>query len=360
MELRTEKIKNLEEELSKTKYNKKSQHHIGLLKAKIARLKEKHARGSSSATSGYAIQKTGDATVVMLGFPSVGKSTLLNKLTNADSPVAPYPFTTLTVIPGLLEYKHAKIQILDIPGIIEGASEGRGRGREVLACIRAADMIIILIDVMHPEQKAIIEKEMYIANIRLNQNRPNVLIKKKNKGGIDIASLVKLVKIDNNTIKVIMHEFKMFNADVVFKEDVTIDQFIDVIEGGRIYLKAVTLLNKIDLVDNANEIKRNFNVDLCISAENGTGINEVKEMIFNRLGFMSIYCKRIGSKADLEEPLIMKKGQTLNDMCLQMHKDFVKKFKFARIWGKSVKFDGQKVIKLGHILAENDVVELHI
>jgi len=67
------------------------------------------------------------------GFPSVGKSTLLSNLSGVHSEVADYEFTTLTTVPGLIRYKGAKIQLLDLPGIIEGAKDGKGRGRQVIA-----------------------------------------------------------------------------------------------------------------------------------------------------------------------------------------------------------------------------------
>jgi len=71
-----------------------------------------------------------------VGFPSVGKSTFLSKVTKTESIVAAYSFTTLTAIPGVLEYGGAEIQVLDLPGIIEGAAEGKGRGRQVISAAK--------------------------------------------------------------------------------------------------------------------------------------------------------------------------------------------------------------------------------
>lgn len=90
--------------------------------------------------------KSGDARVVMIGFPSVGKSTLLNKITKTESETGAYEFTTLTCIPGKIEYNGASIQLLDLPGIIEGASQGKGRGRQVVAVARTADLILMMLD----------------------------------------------------------------------------------------------------------------------------------------------------------------------------------------------------------------------
>src|SRR3989338_1987445 len=187
---RDEKIKVLEDEISKTKYNKKTQHAIGLMKAKLAMLKEaaerRSAVGKAKGDDRFTVRKTGDGAVVLLGFPSVGKSTLLNKLTNAKSEVAAYEFTTLTVIPGVLEHKRAKIQILDVPGILQGAAAGRGRGKEVLAMVRSCDLILIIIDALHPEHYPVILKEIFDCGIRLNQKKPDVKITKKMRGGIGI------------------------------------------------------------------------------------------------------------------------------------------------------------------------------
>ena len=147
-----EQIAELEVELTKTPYNKATSKHIGRIKAKIAKLRDEavfRAMKSGGGGEGYSVKKSGDATAVLVGFPSTGKSTLLNKLTGTESAVAAYAFTTLTVVPGALEHKGAKIELLDIPGLIAGAAMGKGRGKEVIGVVRSADIIIILVDVFN-------------------------------------------------------------------------------------------------------------------------------------------------------------------------------------------------------------------
>jgi ribosome-interacting GTPase 1 len=108
--------------------------------SKLARLRaqllEPTPGAGSGGGSGFDVSKSGDARIALVGFPSVGKSTFLSKITKTKSEVAAYSFTTLTAIPGVLEYGGAEIQILDLPGIIEGASEGKGRGRQVISAAK--------------------------------------------------------------------------------------------------------------------------------------------------------------------------------------------------------------------------------
>lgn len=359
MTSREERIRELEEELRSTKYNKRTQHHIGLTKAKLAKAKEGQHKSSTKGL-GYSIKKTGDACVVLLGFPSVGKSTLLNKLTNAQSPVAAYDFTTLSVIPGLLYYRHAKIQILDLPGVVYGAASGRGRGREVLSVVRNADLALILIDAYNPQQGAVIEREVSDAEIRLNQKRPAVKITKKKRGGISIGATIKLTQLSVKTAEAIVREMGVVNADVLIREDVTDDQLIDAVEGNKAYIPAITVINKADLLDNKTleAVRAQIKPDVVISAETGAGLEELKEKIFAKLSLMRIYLKEVGKRADMDEPLIIKQGSTIMDVCNRIHKDFARRFRFARIW-RSSRFE-QSFRKLNKELADGDIVEIHL
>lgn len=130
------------------------------------------------AGEGFDVSKSGDARVGMIGFPSVGKSTLLTKLTNTQSKVAAYEFTTLTCIPGNIFHKGAKIQLLDLPGIIEGAKDGKGRGKQVIAVARTCNLIVIVLDATRPmKHKQIIENELEGFGIRLNKTPPSIELK---------------------------------------------------------------------------------------------------------------------------------------------------------------------------------------
>ncbi len=361
-----EKIKELQEDISKTKYNKRTQGAIGVMKAKLANLKDRAVQRSSigkgKGDDRFTVRKTGDGTVVILGFPSVGKSTLLNKITNAKSDIAAYSFTTLKAVPGLMEYCFAKIQIIDVPGIVYGAASGRGRGKEVLGMLRTADLILILVDAMNPEHYPAILKEIWETSIRINEEKPDVKIIKKEKGGVNISETVKLTKINHKTISDIAREMRLNNVEIVIRTDIDADQFIDVIKSDRIYTKALTVVTKIDLInkEKLNKIIKDIHPDVLISAEKDVGIEELKKKIYDKMRFIRIFLKQINKKPDLEEPLTMFRGCTIKDVCSKLHKNFVDNFKFARLWGKSAKFDGQTFRKMDKELSDNDILELHI
>ena len=163
------KIAKLEEEIRKTPYHKGTEHYIGRLRARIAKLRQKEEEqlAKSGGRFGFIPKKSGDATVVLIGPPSVGKSTLLNKLTQAQSRVEAWPFTTVKVVPGMWDYQGAKIQIFDLPGIISGAALGVGRGREILSATRSADLLILMVDLKTRIRIRTILKELKQSGINL-------------------------------------------------------------------------------------------------------------------------------------------------------------------------------------------------
>lgn len=357
-----ERIKELEDLISNSQYNKRTQGAIGRYKAQLAKLKEKrdNVGQATSGPEGYGVRKSGDATVALLGFPSVGKSTILNQLTDADSEVGSYSFTTLTVIPGMLKYKYANIQILDVPGIVTGAASGRGRGSEVISVLRSADLVLMVLDVHAPNQIKQIKKEVYDAGLRLNKRRPDVKIVKKSKDGISVGRTVQTPNLNDETVENILKEFRIMNADVVIRSEIGPDEFIDCLEDNKKYVKAIKVINKVDLADEKTKERARQIVEpnLEISAFEGYKMDELKQLIYEKLDLMSIYMKEPGQAADMEEPLIIKTESSVEDVCRKLHQDFVKNFKYCRVWGPSSKFPGQK-LGLTHILQEDDVLEIH-
>ena len=137
-------------------------------------------------------------------------------LTDTKSEDAAYEFTTLTCIPGNVYYKGCRIQILDLPGIIEGAAYGRGRGRQVIAVAKSADLILMILDAGKEEEKnhrEILERELETVGLRLNKERPRIYFKVKHGGGIKFSTTCKLTKLGDDpydTIYKILHEVLIF------------------------------------------------------------------------------------------------------------------------------------------------------
>lgn len=357
-----EQIRAVEEEIRTTPYNKATSHHIGRLKAKLARLREQREKRTASAGGGegYAVKKSGHATMVLVGFPSVGKSTLLNAITDAKSEVAPYEFTTLDVVPGVMEHRGARIQVLDVPGLIRGAAHGRGRGREVLSVIRVADLIVMLIDPFDVQQLSVLEQELYDAGIRINRRPPDVHITRTDRGGVRISTTVP-ISLDEGTIRAVLAEYRIHNAHVVIREDITVDELIDVLSGSRSYLRAIVVFTKADLC--SGELKESLAREhpdaLFISAEKGEGLEHLKDRIYEELGFIRVFLKPQGEPPDLDEPLVIRKGARVRDVCEVLHRDFVSKFRYGRVWGRSAKHEGQRV-GLEHELEDGDVLTIVI
>ena len=338
------KISKIEKEIRDTPYDKASEHHHGVLKAKLSKLQEELEGPSNKGGGGgvgYAIKHSGDASVVLVGLPSVGKSTLLNAVTNAESKVGNYDFTTLGVVPGMMEYKGVRIQMLDLPGIIEGASGNKGFGRKVISVIRASDMVVLMTDIQRYSWLAKVENELYQAGIRVNTRPPKMRITRTEKGGLQIID--PFFSLDKELMIDMAKEFGYDNAVIELGEKIaTIDLFIDGLSKSREYLPLVEVVTKIDTrpgIKLKNEEHRVF-----ISAQNGAGIAEFKEAVWKGLGMVRVYLKRERTgDADKTDPLIMKRDSTLDDVLRRISNEMRDDIGRAHIWGSKARFPGQEV-----------------
>ncbi|MGI0053878.1 MAG: OBG GTPase family GTP-binding protein [Thermoplasmata archaeon] len=358
-----EQITGVEDEIRNTQYNKATQLHVGRLRAKLAVLRlerEKRARAKGGGGLGYAVRKSGHATVGLVGYPSVGKSTLLNAITGADSEIGAYDFTTVSIIPGMLRYEGASIQILDMPGLVPGAAKGRGRGREVLSVVRSIDLILFLIDREHTDFKGLVV-ELENSGIRINSRPPRIVVAPADRGGLTVSSTVKLTHLADGIAAQIAREFGMHNGGIVFREDANADQLIDVLAGNRVYLPAILAANKSDLLGRAEEeslraLARPY-TPVFISAKARQGMTELIAAVGKALAFLRIYVKPPGRPPDRDEPVILRRGDRVEDLLRRLPTELGVQFKSAQVWGRSARFPGQTVGR-EHLLDDEDVVTI--
>ncbi|ELY48290.1 OBG GTPase family GTP-binding protein [Natronorubrum sulfidifaciens] len=361
-----EEIEKIEDEIANTPYNKSTEAHIGRLKSKLAEKKEKlQNQSSSGGGTGYSVEKHGDATVALVGFPSVGKSSLLNSMTNAESETGSYEFTTLDVNPGMLQHRGANIQMLDVPGLIEGAASGRGDGQQVLAVVRNADLIVFVLSVFEIEQYDRLQEELYDINIRVDQQPPRVTVRPKIKDGIKITSSTEQ-DLDEKTISDVLREHGYVNADVNLQENVSIDRLVDGLMENREYIPSITCVNKVDLIDpsykeTVDEQLHERDLDpeevTFISAEMEKGLDALKDRIWDNLGLIRVYMNKPSRGIDWDEPLVIEAGSTVGEAIEKLGGEMEERFRFARVTGPSAVHDEQQV-GTEHVLEDEDVLKL--
>ncbi|WFD00645.1 GTP-binding protein rbg1 [Malassezia yamatoensis] len=359
--------------MARTQKNKATAYHLGQLRAKLAKLKRElispSGGGGGGAGLGFDVARTGIASVGFVGFPSVGKSTLMSGLTGTTSEAAAYEFTTctlmipdaVTTVPGTMTVRGAKIQVLDLPGIIEGAKDGKGRGRQVIAVARTCNLIFIVLDVCKPlKDKQILEAELEGFGIRLNKRKPNVIVRKKDKGGLAITNTVPLTKLDHDEIRAVMSEYRISNADIAFREDITVDELIDVIENNRIYIPCIYVLNKIDSIS-IEELDLLYKIpqSVPISSREWLNIDELIDKMWEELNLVRIYTKPRKSAPDYTAPVVLRRDKcTIEDFCNAIHREIFKQFKYAMVWGASAKHARGQRVGADHVLEDEDCVTI--
>lgn len=333
---------------------------MGDLKAKLCAARREllspEKSGGGGKSKGFEVQRFGDSRVALIGFPSVGKSSLLTALTGVQSEAAAYEFTTLTCIPGVINYNDCKIQLLDLPGIISGAAQGKGRGRQVIATARSADMILMILDATKDDaQRQMLTKELNDVGIRLNKGRPKISVTKTKAGGFKFNATCTLTELSSEVCFSILREYKMFNVDVVVHEDATIDDFIDVLEEAgtapRQYCRCIYVYNKIDMlsISQVDQLARQpYSVVISVSKE--LNLEGLLERIWQ------------GHFPDFTDPLVLtcqrgNKTFTVENAVGLLHKSILDEFKSALVWGSSVRASPQ-VCGLKHELQDEDVMQI--
>merc|ERR1711957_164991 len=287
---------------------------------------------------------------------------LLNKMTGQVSEVASYEFTTLTCVPGVFHYKGAKVQLLDLPGIIEGSKDGKGRGKQVISVAMSCSLILVILDVMKPIiHKRKIEYELIGFDMRLNQKPANMFYKKKDKGGLalSLAPGCELKGTDEETVMEVFKEYKILNAQIAIRCNATIDDIIDMIEDNRKFVPCLFVMNKIDQItieelDIIAEVPHH--VPIC--AHHQWNLDGLVDTMWKYMELLRIYTKPKGQIPDYTAPVILPAVKpSIADFCNRIHRTLLPLFKVALVWGLSVKHNPQRCGK-DHELMDEDVVQI--
>jgi ribosome-interacting GTPase 1 len=305
-----EKIEALEEMLTIMPKHKGTDKLRADVRRKIAKFKTQaqQKKGGARRETAYSIEREGAAQVVVIGPPNVGKSSLIAALSNATPEVADFPHSTRKPTPGMVPYENIQFQLIDTPPIT------RDHIDPLLAdLIRRADIIVILLDL---QRDTLGQFEDTLSSLQ---------------------------------------ELRIFPDRVPIPDDLDKPPFIK---------KMFVVVNKMDEAGAEEDFEVFLELSeaklpaLGISIHSNRNLTAFIEKIYEISSIIRVYTKAPGKEPDLSSPFVLPKESILEELAAKIHKDFVKKIKFAKIWGEEV-FDGQ-MVQRDYVLRDGDVAEIHI
>jgi small GTP-binding protein len=243
------------------------------------------------------VRREGAAQVALVGPPNAGKSSLLQALSHIQIKTGDYPFTTLRPVPALTRIGGVLVQLVEIPGLIEGAHEDRGGGRALLGVLRNADAIVYCRAATEPPTGL----DLVLAEVAA--------------AGIEKRSMLALTKVDD-----------------LPEED--LERLTRTARGGA--------PNPVEAV-------------VPVSVLDDESLERLRDAIWSLTGLIRVRPRRDGRVDD--EPFALPEGATVAELADRIHHEVGRSCTGGRVWGPSARFDGQRVGR-AHVLAEGDVVEV--
>jgi ribosome-interacting GTPase 1 len=304
-----EKIDRLEEMISTIPKHKGTDKLRADLRRRLSRLKESAEKGKKTGKheSTFHIEKEGSGRVILVGMPNVGKSSLIAALTHAKPVISEAPFSSWTPLPGMMEWEHVQIQLIDTPPLNREHMES-----EQFDLIRSADLLLLLVDLQADAMQQLEDAR----DILLDHRIP-----------------------------------------------IRCQQNVDQISASESFIPVLVVINKCDDASFTEDLQLFRELAQCdwptiaISSITGNMLEELKQNIFTELNIIRVFSKPPGKPPDHSAPFVVKKGSTIEELAGKVHKDFINNLKSARVWGTGV-HDGQQVGR-DHVLHDGDVVELH-
>lgn len=341
--------------------------HIRRQIASLEREVEAKRQRRSGRGSRFYVEKQGAAQLVLLGLTRVGRSSLLAALTNAKPEVGDHPYKTREPTPGMSAYEDVQLQLVEAPPMMEGSAEGKGDGFQVLALARNADGLIIVVDLAGDpaaQFKTVVE-ELEKAHILVEEPAGQVEVVRRSSGTeIQFVGTGAFTDATTQEARRLLAGYNIRSALVRLRGKVTLDDVEAALFADAVYKPTIVVANKADVPGAGKELEVLTEALhgrlrlLTVSCRTGGGLLELGRMIFETLALVRVYTKQPGQSRPDPEPIILKQGATVAEVAKDIHSDFAKRFRYARLTGPNARYQGERV-GLDHMVRDLDVLELH-
>jgi hypothetical protein len=267
-----EKIAALEELISTVPKHKGTDKLRADLRRRLSKLREEATKKKKSGRVNlYSVEKQGAAQIALVGFANVGKSSIVDVLTNARPVIADYPMSTVMPLSGMMPFEDIQFQLVDLPPIGNESTDGW-----VSSILRIADVLMLVVDISEDPD---IQAELLLEQLtawKISTSKPIILVANK----CDLPDA-------ESKLKGLIEKYKSMYPVV------------------------------------------------GVSAKQKRSFEELKRVIFKNSRIIRVYTKEPGKEPDLDTPFTLPSGSNVLDLAELIHKDFVKNLKYARIWGST-------------------------
>ncbi len=367
LEARTkeEKLAALQEYLSAIPKHKGTENLVKQVRRKIAKLKaeieeERTRRRRGRGAPGVAVEKEGDVQLVLVGFTNSGRSSILSMLTRARVRVDPRPVATSIPVPGMMDYGGVLIQLVEAPPLIEGADRWNSK---IFLLVRNADGVLVVLDASADPASQFVRIKRMLEGAGILLGRPKFKVEVKRGPYPQPQVIINGTLLDGtpDDVRRMLIDYGFSNVRIVVSGVARLEDVERSVTGYYIYKPAIVLLNKAehlgkDTLKAVREVVGGLPL-LPVSAARRRGFEELGSLILRELELIRVYTKEPGEPNPSKRPLVLRRGATVMDVAERIHRMFVKRFRYARVWGRSVKFQGSKV-GLDHVLEDGDIVEI--
>jgi ribosome-interacting GTPase 1 len=292
----------------------------------------------------------------------------LAKVTNAKVETSPVPFATRKPVIGMLPYQNVQFQLVEAPAVVEGSSQGKLGGSQVLGLARNADGLMLMVDLSEDPigQFRMLRSELEKSGVLVGRSEGEVEVTRRSVGGsVQIVGGGMLVDCTLDDIRRMLESYRFNSAVVKIRGKVALDDIESSLFSSTVYKPTLVVANKVDAPKSEESLQylkeelRGFEFPvLPVSCLSGQGLEDLGVVIFRMLGIVRIYTKEPSDKEPSPNPIVVKQGTTVISIAKELHSSLYRRFQYGRVWGRSAKYPGQKVGS-SHILKDGDTLEIH-